>query len=94
MAKKISITLTSYNIGDESEAVFDAWANYVANHVEGALSLPEGSTDVDQQAYGEAGKDRVSGADDDQREAILNWLAHEGWEDFCGRPDLWPKAAE
>lgn len=92
---KIQITLSAANLGpNATEEDFDRWAAYVAEHVETALSLPEGTTEVDQARFSEGGDDvvivRGSAADGGDRdeatieEDIGRWLGNEGWEAFCG----------
>lgn len=84
MATKISITLSSANLGNQStEADFDAWAAYVNEHIDEALGLV---TEVDQFAFtgrGFEAEDRIDGATDEQAEEIERWLSNEGWEAFC-----------
>lgn len=78
----IKITLSSANLGAEAdEAFFDAWAAYVAEHCAEACGVPD--VEVDQQTFGDAGEDRVSGATSDERAAITTWLSVDGFEAFC-----------
>lgn len=80
-ATKIQITLTAYNMGDAAESDFDAWAVWVANHVDEACNV---DADVDQFTFGRGpDSDRVSGAADETIESVRAWLSTEGWEQFC-----------
>jgi len=87
----ITITLSSANMGTSTtEADYDAWANYVTREIEEALDLGDDvCIEVDQAPYGAGGEDIVRGAGD-RREAILSWLAVDGWEAFCADSSLWP----
>jgi hypothetical protein len=82
---KIEITLSSANMGQVDEVDFDLWARYVAENIDDAMGFEVES--VDQLAFGEAGDDVVAGGTEEQRQAILSWLGHEGWDAFCG--DTW-----
>lgn len=86
---KITITLTAYNMGNVTEADFDAWARYVDEHVSEACGVEV--LVVDQFAFGASEeRDVVTGATDEQEERILDWLAHEGWGAFCADTSAWP----
>lgn len=80
----IQITLTAYNMGcDATAADFDRWASYVAQHISEALSLAE--VEVDQFEFeGGPERDLVHGGTEEQRAEVRRWLAHEGWEAWCG----------
>lgn len=91
MAKKISITLTACNMGDVTEADFDAWHRYVCDHIDEALGFEVHEVDQHPFANGPA-KNTISGATDEQEEAIREWLSHGGYEAFCATPEAWPKA--
>lgn len=85
----ITITLTAYNMGPETtEEDFDAWHSYVSAHADEAVGGEnQGNTpiDVDQHSFtGGPAEDTVTGGTEEQREAIRSWLAHEGWDAFCG----------
>lgn len=87
----IKITLTASNMGPNvTEEDFDAWAAYVTEHIETALSLPEGSTEVDQARFNAGGDDEIivrNGGTTEQEatleEDIGRWLGNEGYEAFC-----------
>lgn len=88
----IKIKLSSAAMGDVTEADFDAWAAYVLDHIEEETGIE--IAEIDQFAFGHAGDDEISGADDDdERAAIRTWLAVIGWEAFCADESAWPKAA-
>lgn len=78
----INVTLTAYNMGSEAtEADFDAWASYVAEHIDEALDL---TVEVDQHGFpGGPAEDTIQGATSDQRDEIRRYLAVDGWEAFC-----------
>lgn len=85
----ISIRLTAANMGDVTEADFDAWARYVTEHVDEACGVEV--AEVDQFAFvGGHGRDEVRGATSEQRETIQRWLSSEGWEAFCADTSAWP----
>lgn len=89
----ITITLTAYNMGDGcDEADFDAWAKWVAEHVDEACGVDIHHVDQYPFASNHAAHatDRVSGGTPEQNEAVRRWLAHEGWEMFCTDPGAWP----
>lgn len=83
----ITITLTAYNMGPQTTTEdFDAWHSYVIKNVAGALGLEQREIDRVWQFAFDVGatEDRVDGGTEEQREAIRSWLAHEGWDAFCG----------
>jgi hypothetical protein len=89
----IKIILSAANMGSlADEADFDAWASYVCDNVDEACGVFV--AEVDQQRFGDAGPDRVTGATEEQRATILGWLAHEGWEAFCADSTAWPTHPE
>jgi hypothetical protein len=73
----ITLILRSYNMGNVTEAEFDAWASYVARQIDTRCGF---TVDVDQARFGEAGDDVISGATDEQRETIRETIAAL-WED-------------
>lgn len=81
----IQVILTAYNMGaDATEADFDAWASFVAAHIDEAVGCEVAS--IDQAPFrGAPARDGVSGATDEQECAIRRWLSHEGWEIFCAQ---------
>lgn len=88
----ITVILSSANLGDVAEGDFDAWASWVARHIDEAVGFEVAA--VEQRRFGEAGEDLVRGGDPEQREAILDWLAHEGWDQFCADFAAWPPREE
>lgn len=92
MAMAIKITLSSAAMGDVNEADFDAWARYVAEHVDEGAGIEV--AEVDQMRFGEAGEDGIIGATTEEREAIRTWLSVDGWAAFCADDSAWPQAAE
>jgi hypothetical protein len=77
------LTLTAANMGpNTTEADFDAWRNFVAEHVDAAMGFEVQAVEQFAFTSGEP-QDVVDGATEEQREAILGWLAHEGWDEFC-----------
>lgn len=90
---QITVVLSSANMGDVTEADFDAWQRYVAEEIEEALDLGDGCTTVEQFRFGAAGADHVSGVTEEQTIAIREWLSHAGWDAFCADPSAWPPAA-
>jgi hypothetical protein len=81
---KIQILLSAANMGpNATEADFDAWASYVAANIDEALSI---DADVDQAGFTgrtSISDDEVSGATEEQEEAIDRWLGNEGWDAWC-----------
>lgn len=85
---RIEIVLTSYNMGDVTEADFDAWASWVASHVEMVFGV---DATVDQFRFGESVVDDVvRGGNETLREEIAQWLSVDGWSDFCADGAAWP----
>lgn len=82
----IHITLTAANMGpNASEADFDAWGAYVADHIGEALGI---DAEVDQYSYrGGQADDAVRVFDEVKREEIKSWLSNDGWEAFCSAVD-------
>lgn len=83
--QQITVTLTSYNMGDVSESDFDAWASYVGKHIDGLTGL---DVAVEQARFGEAGEDAISGSDEDDQNVkdALRVL----WDRFCADDSAWP----
>lgn len=73
-----TVTLTSYNMGDATEAEYDAWTSYVCEHIDEHTGF-EVAVEVDR--FGTAGDDRIV-ATDEQREAIQAALA-DLWQSWC-----------
>lgn len=87
----ISITLSAANLGTEATvADFDAWHSYVCEHIDAAVGFEV--HEVEQAAFESGDADHVSGATDEQREAVRAWLSNEGWEAFCADVSAWPRA--
>ena len=82
MRPHISVTLTAYNLGpDATEADFDSFAAYVAEHIEGETGM---NISVDQFPFANSGhaKDEISGATDSEARAIREALELL-WEEWC-----------
>lgn len=78
----INITLSAGNMGPETtEGDFDAWAAFVGKNIGKALGIED--FEIEQYKFGIASEDDISGASEDEREAIRGYLAHEGWDAFC-----------
>lgn len=66
---------------DATEADFDAWAAWVAKHVDDACGV---DASVDQFQFGKGpDSDRVRCPDDDVSDRVRNWLSNDAWEEFC-----------
>lgn len=89
----IEIVLSACGMGElATEADFDAWASYVAAHIEERTAL---DVAVDQHAFSGPrawSEDTIRGADADQREAIVGAI-QSLWENFCADESAWPIAA-
>jgi hypothetical protein len=79
----ITITLSSYNMGDATEQDYDAWVEYVREHICASCDLQD--VDVNQAPFGAGIDETISGADNEQQETISSWLAVDGWVDFCNK---------
>src|SRR5262245_48987827 len=79
----IVIKLSAGNMGITTERQdYDAWTAYVRGHVEEALDLGDAPVTVQQYRWLEAGRasDEITGATDEQEDAIRDWLLHAGWD--------------
>jgi hypothetical protein len=85
----IKIILSSAAMGDVDELDFGCWARYVAERIDEATGVEV--AEVDQQRFGEAGEDQISGATEEQRETLRRWLSVDGWDAFCGQGGPWEK---
>lgn len=85
-----TVTLSSANMGNVTEADFDAWAAWVNARIDEVAGCP---VSVEQFAFGASGSDQTSGLDDATRETVLSWLRTEGWEAFCADASAWPAVA-
>jgi hypothetical protein len=82
-----TVTLTSANMGDVTEADFDAWAAWVNERIDDVAGCP---VNVEQFRFGSGNVNAVSGLDDAAWEAVQRWLSGEGWDAFCADPSAWP----
>lgn len=87
---KITITLTSYNMGDVTESEYDSFVSWVTERTE--RDYPLADVNVDALSFGEAGDTRVSvrgrvdaeGHDEaDVENAIREALSYGWWEEWC-----------
>jgi hypothetical protein len=85
--KNIQIILGSGNMGDVSEADYDAWTSYVAEHIDDRCGFVV--DEVLPRRFGETGDDSVRGATEEQRE-IVNEALRALWDDFCADASAWP----
>lgn len=84
-----TIKLTSYHMGDVTEADFDAWAAYVAARIDKETGL---DVTVEQYRFGEGFEDDIS-EDGDDRETIREAI-QSLWEAFCADDSAWPQSAD
>jgi len=77
----IKVTLTAANMGDVDDKDFDCWAEFVTEKIDEATGL---TVEVDQARFGDAGDDVITGATENERDAILRFLGTDGWDAFCG----------
>jgi hypothetical protein len=84
---KISVTLSAANMGDQAtEADFDKWAAFCAEHLPTLSGLESATVEVDQFAFtgrGAEAEDKISGANEEQRETIKRFVSVDGWDSFC-----------
>lgn len=87
---KITITLTSYNMGDVTEAEYDSYVVWTTERIERDYPLAE--VDVDALPFGAAGDTRVyvsgrvdaEGHDEaDVEHAIREAISYNWWEEWC-----------
>lgn len=67
-----TIELSSYDMGDVTEADYNLWVSYVADHIDEACGF---EVAVEQRRFGAAGSDRITHATDAQRETIAEAVA-------------------
>ncbi len=81
MSNSVTVTLTSYNMGlDATEADFDGWISFVSEKLPERVSF---EVEIDADRFGTAGDDRISNADDDQRETLRDLLGNILWNEWC-----------
>lgn len=81
----ITITMTSYNMGDDAtESDFDSWVNFVSDKLGGLINY---EVNVESDNFGTAGDDRIDGADDGQREELRELLGVSLWNEWCEAND-------
>ncbi len=78
-----TITLSSYNMGDVTEADFDAWAGYVERGIGELTGL---DVTVEQARFGEAGEDHCGHVNPESVKDALRVL----WDRFCADASAWP----
>lgn len=79
--RNITVTLTSYNMGDVTEADYGAWIEHVADRIDERTGL---DVTVEASPFGRGpSEDLISGyEDEDDRQSIQDTL-HSLWDDFC-----------
>lgn len=83
-ARKATVRLTSYNMGDATEQDFDQFASYVAARIDAETGL---DVEVDQFRFGESvWCDEIRAASDVDRETVKAALA-QLWETWCADGD-------
>lgn len=89
---KATLTLTASNMGDVTEADFDAWGNYVATHIDARTRM---DVTVVQSAFQNGtAEDRVTcecphhGC---ECEDIVKEALQDLWVSFCADSSAWPQ---
>lgn len=85
--KNITVTLTSYNMGDVTEADYDAWISYVSARIDERTGL---DVTVDASPFGcGSSEDCISGYEDEDDRQIIQDTLYCLWDEFCadGFPD-------
>lgn len=79
--KNITVILTSYNMGDVTEADYDAWVTFVSARIH---VRPDLNITVEASPFGRGkSEDYISGyEDEDDRQSIQDTL-QSLWDDFC-----------
>ena len=80
---KISVTLTAAHMGNVDETDFDLWTKFVTENIDEALGFDVHDIEQGRFPCG-AGADVITGATQEQRDAIRAWLDVDGWNAFCG----------
>ena len=91
MTRTASVTLTSVNMGNVTEADFDAWVRYVSEHIDEATGL---DVTVDAARFGAAGADRIVAENDEDRATLRRAVGVDLWDAFCADASAWPQAAD
>ena len=86
--KTYTVTLSAYNTGFAAEADFDAWVDYVADHLEEECAFGDDVT-IDVDAFSFSGRD--AGGNRDEIDTNDDFLACETitealrtlWDDAC-----------
>lgn len=84
-----TIKLSSYNMGDVTEEDFDAWAAYVAEHIDEMCGF---DVRVDQFRFGSSdnsGDDLIE-ADAEEQRTTIEEAVREMWD----RAEWWPPAEQ
>lgn len=84
-----SITLTSADMGDVTEADFDAWVAYVSERIDEFTGL---DVTVDAARFGAGGADRIVAENDEDRQTLRRAISVDLWEKFCADASAWPQA--
>jgi predicted DNA-binding helix-hairpin-helix protein len=79
---KPTLTLTAYNLGDATEADFDAFTSYVAEKIDDATGL---NVTVEQHPFRSGpSTDTIVGATDEQQETIRE-AVESLWQSWCAQ---------
>jgi hypothetical protein len=73
----VSITLTSYDVGDLSRADYDDWVTYVSRRLDDVDDVV-----VDADRFGTSGGDRYHGGTSERREELAE-LIQDLWAEWC-----------
>ena len=78
---KITVVLSSYNMGEVDEVDFDLWRDFVSTRIDDAFGV---NATVEQHGFGDASDDEVIAGPEVDADDIRSWLKTLAWEAFCG----------
>lgn len=80
--RSATVTLTSYDLGDVTEADYDAWTDYVTDQIDGRTGL---DVTVEREPFAASGSDRIEARDEEDEQTIREAI-EALWVDFCAEP--------
>jgi hypothetical protein len=70
------------DVHEPDESCCPGWGHFNANNIDEAMGFEVVSVEMISSGR-TAERDEISGATDEQEEAIHEWLGHAGWDAFC-----------
>jgi hypothetical protein len=85
---RATVTLGRKGMGDAAEEDFQAWCDYVCDHIDEKLGF---AVEVERRQLRDVQDDKITADGYGSGDSLAVYEAlHAMWEEFCGSPELWP----